>query len=112
MICGSMHELKYAQKIFEEMKKSKNEKNNFLIKVTKNHDTKEIEEMLKDMIEYSGEKIKFSIEPTPIKIKCEYCDFVGNVDMPFSTVGFRAICPSCKKNRTKIISEEIEVKHA
>ena len=112
MICGNMHELKYAQKIFEEMKSSKNGKKNFLIKVTKNHDTEEIEEMLRNMIEYSGKKINFSIEPVPVIIKCEYCNFVGHVDMPFSTVGFRAICPSCKKNKTKIVSEEIEVKYA
>lgn len=110
MICGSMHELKYAQQIYKEMKS--NTKKNFLIKIAKNHDTQEIEEMLRDMIESSGKKINFSIEPMSIKIKCEYCNYVGYVDMPFSTVGFRAICPSCKKNKTKIISKEIEVEYA
>ena len=105
-----MHELKYAQQIYKEMKS--NSKKNFLIKIAKNHDAVEIEEILRDMMESSGERINFSIEPKPIKIKCEYCNFVGYVDMPFSTVGFRAICPSCKKNNTKIISKEIEVEYA
>lgn len=108
-----MHELDCAQRIFGQMTRlSKGGKKDFVVKVAKNHDAAEIAGILKGIVQASRENIGFSVEAVPVKIKCEGCGFAGNVDVPFSAVSLRAVCPSCKSNRTRTVSNEVEVSYA
>ena len=79
------------------------------MKVPKSHHIKEFELLLKQMLIHYQVPVRTQVQEIPVEIKCR-CGYVGEARVSDPADVLRIMCPSCNKNKGKVVSgKEIEV---